>query len=64
MNPIEQTQAEGSIQLYSRAQLAELLSVSESTIRREERAGLLRTVRVRGKVRYRESDVREYLKAA
>lgn len=64
MNPTERTQAEGPIRLYSRAQLAELLSVSESTIRREERAGRLRTVHVRGQIRYLENDVWEYLKAA
>jgi len=47
--------------LYTTETLAELLQVSPRTIRRERKEGRLPFVRVRGQIRYRESDVRQYL---
>ena len=47
--------------LYTTETLAELLQVSPRTIRRERKEGRLPFVRVRGQIRYRESDVRAYL---
>lgn len=47
--------------LYTTETLAELLQVSPRTIRRERKEGRLPFVRVRGQIRYRESDVRSYL---
>lgn len=47
--------------LYTTDTLAELLQVSPRTIRRERKEGRLPFVRVRGQIRYRESDVRAYL---
>ena len=47
--------------LYTTETLAELLQVSARTIRRERKEGRLPFVRVRGQIRYRESDVRGYL---
>ena len=47
--------------LYTSETLAELLQVSPRTIRRERKEGRLPFVRVRGQMRYRESDVRSYL---
>lgn len=47
--------------LYTTDTLAELLQVSQRTIRRERKEGRLPFVRVRGQIRYRESDVRAYL---
>lgn len=47
--------------LYTTETLAELLQVSPRTIRRERKEGRLPFVRVRGQIRYRDSDVRAYL---
>ena len=47
--------------LYTTETLAELLQVSPRTIRRERKEGRLPYVRVRGQIRYRDSDVRAYL---
>lgn len=47
--------------LYTSETLAELLAVSSRTIRRERSEGRLPFVRIRGQIRYRESDVRAYL---
>ena len=47
--------------LYTTETLGELLQVSPRTIRRERKEGRLPFVRVRGQIRYRESDVRAYL---
>lgn len=47
--------------LYTTETLAELLQVSPRTIRRERKEGRLPFVRVRGQIRYRETDVRAYL---
>lgn len=47
--------------LYTTESLADLLAVSPRTIRRERREGRLPYVKVRGQIRYRESDVRGYL---
>ena len=47
--------------LYTTETLAELLQVSQRTIRRERKETRLPFVRVRGQIRYRESDVCSYL---
>ncbi len=47
--------------LYTTETLAEFFQVSPRTIRRERKEGRLPFVRVRGQMRYRESDVRAYL---
>lgn len=47
--------------LYTTETLGELLQVSPRTIRRERKEGRLPFVRVRGQIRYRESDIRAYL---
>ena len=47
--------------LYTTETLAELLQVSPRTIRRERKEDRLPFVRVRGQIRYRDSDVHSYL---
>ena len=60
--PERQQRGELTVQkLYTTETLAELLQVSPRTIRRERKEGRLPFVRVRGQIRYRESDVRSYL---
>jgi excisionase family DNA binding protein len=49
-------------QLYTNKTLAALLQVSQSTIRREMSEGKIRWFKIRGQVRFRESDVHNYLK--
>ena len=52
---------QGIEQHYSTAELAELLSVNQETLRREALKGRLRSVRVGSERRYPLSAVREYL---
>lgn len=60
--PPEDIRGEQVVQkLYTTETLAELLQVSPRTIRRERKEGRLPFVRVRGQIRYRDSDVRAYL---
>jgi excisionase family DNA binding protein len=48
-------------QLYTTKSLAALLQVSQSTIRREIGEGRISWFKVRGQIRFRESDVQKYL---
>jgi excisionase family DNA binding protein len=49
------------IKLFTTEELAAMLNVSPRTIRRERASGRLPFVRIRKQVRYRESDVQQYL---
>jgi excisionase family DNA binding protein len=51
------------IRLYTTEEVAQLLSVSPRTIRRERAAGRLGCVLIRKQVRFRQSDVEQYLAA-
>lgn len=59
--PPGQSKGQDVQKLYTTETLAELLQVSPRTIRRERKEGRLPFVRVRGQIRYRETDVRAYL---
>ncbi len=47
--------------LYTTKDLVRLLRVSPRTIHRERSENKLKFIKIRGRIRYREEDVREYL---
>lgn len=49
--------------LYSQREAAEILSLSEQTVRRLTKAGRLRPVRIGAAVRYRDADLEEFIEA-
>ncbi len=49
------------IKLYTVNELAQVLKVSVRTLRREMEEGVLKFIKIRGRIRIREEDVQAYL---